>query len=434
MSNTACPGCLYITSDTIGTLTDQGSIFTVPAHSPDGTMPTFLTHVTGAEPEGIEFITPNTCTLSGTDFSYFVSGYAHGGQITNGMATNGALIAYSTAKLAPYVGQALIPIEVGPNNTGSSILAFNPTKTGSGAFTVFDTPTAPGTTDLYQFEGSTVVPSSPSCVLCKGTPSTNSSNFNGTAIAAGDWIWFNSNLSAKGIPSTGATLTLNSSTITFSLGGKSYDLAVPNGQIVFSPTASCTSTTFNTVTNTWMTTVPIKGDDEIFLSGLSFRVPVGGLSGGANPVNWNGTFSTGGTTGVTVAWKWGAAVYSSFTTSYNALAVKPAHQSACGPSNGDHAGTPEGVNGSQSWKSFVLGGARGGGGSNWTGSWSGTLNVTPQCTVASVTGPEKIGPFAPKKTDSFSIALASTTPIYFAPRYSTPSTYTPATPLLSMLR
>jgi len=27
----------------------------------------------------------------------------------------------------------------------------------------------------------------------------------------------------------------------------------------------------------------------------------------------------------------------------------------------------------------VIGGARGGGGSNWTGSWSGTVNVTPVC-------------------------------------------------------
>lgn len=39
--------------------------------------------------------------------------------------------------------------------------------------------------------------------------------------------------------------------------------------------------------------------------------------------------------------------------------------------NSDHAGTPE------CWKSFVVGGAHGGGGSTFTGSYSGTL--TERC-------------------------------------------------------
>jgi hypothetical protein len=38
--------------------------------------------------------------------------------------------------------------------------------------------------------------------------------------------------------------------------------------------------------------------------------------------------------------------------------------------NSDHAGTPE------NFKEFVIGGARGGGGSNWTGSWSGHAGAT----------------------------------------------------------
>jgi hypothetical protein len=40
--------------------------------------------------------------------------------------------------------------------------------------------------------------------------------------------------------------------------------------------------------------------------------------------------------------------------------------------NSDHAGTPEG------FKAFVTGGARGGGGSNWTGSYSSTSTATCQ--------------------------------------------------------
>jgi hypothetical protein len=135
------------------------------------------------------------------------------------------------------------------------------------------------------------------------------------------------------------------------------------------------------MTNTWMTTVPVKGDDEIFLSGLAVHVPLSGMPGG-NDVQWTGTFSTNGASGISIEWKWGAAVYSTFTTDYNALAVKAGHHTACGQNNGDHAGVPEGINNNnQPWKHFVVGGARGGGGSNWTGSWSGTQAVVPACHV-----------------------------------------------------
>ena len=100
---------------------------------------------------------------------------------------------------------------------------------------------------------------------------------------------------------------------------KKYNLAVPNAVITFSSSASCASTFFDTTTMTWHTTVPIGGSDEIFLSGLALMVPASGLPGGINPVVWNGTFSSN-TSGVSVQWKWGAAVYTSFSTDYNSLA------------------------------------------------------------------------------------------------------------------
>lgn len=206
--------------------------------------------------------------------------------------------------------------------------------------------------------------------------SANFSNFNGTPIEPGSFVWFNANFTASGIPSTGATLTLTGSTISFTAGATPYHLPVPNAQVTFSPSATCSSTSFDTLSNTWVTTVPIRGDDEIFLTGLSWPITGSGLPGGINPVDWEGTFSTG-TLGVSIQWKWSAAVYSTFPTNYNQLNIKPGHQTACGMNNGDHAGTPEGVNNNnQPWKQFVVGGARGGGGSNWTGSWSSTVGVS----------------------------------------------------------
>lgn len=101
-------------------------------------------------------------------------------------------------------------------------------------------------------------------------------------------------------------------------------------------------------------------------------VPSGGLPGGINPVTWQGSFSTD-TPGVEVNWKWAAAVYTGFSSDYNALGVKPVDDNTASIyKNSDHAGTPE------NFRSFVTGGARGGGGSNFTGGYSGTSSLALQ--------------------------------------------------------
>jgi hypothetical protein len=53
---------------------------------------------------------------------------------------------------------------------------------------------------------------------------------------------------------------------------------------------------------------------------------------------------------------------------YTGLGVKPVddNDASIYTHNADHAGTPE------NFKPYVIGGARGGGGSNYTGSYSGT--------------------------------------------------------------
>jgi len=237
---------------------------------------------------------------------------------------------------------------------------------------------------------------SPTSLTCGETPppvcaamSGNASNFNGTSLDSGQWIWFNANFTAKGIPSTGAVITFSNSKIVNAGNGTAITNSAPSARITFSPSAPCGSTTFDTMTNTWFTIVPMRAEDEIFLTGVAVPVPAGGLPGGIN-VSWTGTFDTGGVPGISIDWKWGAAVYSSMSTDFNTLAIKSGHQTACGFNSVDHAGTPEGVNNlNQLWKQFVIGGGTGGGGSNWTGSWSGTQSASPQCGQPPVTvGPK----------------------------------------------
>jgi hypothetical protein len=209
------------------------------------------------------------------------------------------------------------------------------------------------------------------------------SNFNGTAIAAGDTVWFSSVAKVSGLGSAPATLDIENATINFSANGTAYHVSVPNAAVTFSPTVTTAVTSFDAATNTWETTVPVNPAGNTFLAGVALPVP-GGLPGGINPVTWQAQFESD-TPGLSVNWQWAAAVYSHFATDYNALNVKPVDSNTLSAyTNSDHAGTPE------AFKPYVLGGTRGGGGSNFTGSYSATGHAQPtgvqQTAPASLSG------------------------------------------------
>jgi hypothetical protein len=197
------------------------------------------------------------------------------------------------------------------------------------------------------------------------------SNFNGTSIPAGDYIWFNSVMKLSGpAPSGGTHIFFTGQTITFKAGGVTYTLHPPDSEVIYSTTATKATTVFSG--GGFITTVPAGFGDNVFLSGLAFKVPVS-LPGGINPVTWSGTIS--GSVKQSIQWQWGAAVYTHFTTDYNSLMIKPTHSTHLDSyPNGDQAGTPECF-----FKAYVTGGARGGGGSNFTGSYSGTGSASASC-------------------------------------------------------
>ena len=202
------------------------------------------------------------------------------------------------------------------------------------------------------------------------TTSSISGNFNGTAISGGKNIWFTSVLKPSGLGSTAVTIYVRKSTITFTANGTIYTIPVPDANIVFNPNATTATTTFNTTTNQWDTTTPSTGvSGNTFLDAVEYVVPAGGLPGGIHNVTWQINFSTD-TSGISLNWQWAAAVYSSFNTTYNSLGVKPVDDTKASQyQNSDDAGTPE------NYKSYVIGGATGGGGSNYTGSLSATVSL-----------------------------------------------------------
>jgi len=204
-------------------------------------------------------------------------------------------------------------------------------------------------------------------------------NFNGTPIPAGDTIWFSSVMKVGGLPSSPVTLQFSNDTITYVVNGVTTTLNAPNATITLSPGVTTATTTFDAATNTWQTMLPMHFSGNALIDGFAYTLPTA-LPGGVKNVTWAGTFSSN-TQGVSVNWQWGAAVYTNFSTDYNALNVKPVDDNHVSLyPNSDHAGTPE------LFKAFVTGGATGGGGSNFTGSLSSTQRVTPNVGTAGLGG------------------------------------------------
>lgn len=76
--------------------------------------------------------------------------------------------------------------------------------------------------------------------------SANGSNFNGTPVAAGNFVWFNAVVKVQGVdPINGTTLIFGGSTISFTAGATTYTLDLPTSFVTFSPTATEASSTFD---------------------------------------------------------------------------------------------------------------------------------------------------------------------------------------------
>ena len=205
-------------------------------------------------------------------------------------------------------------------------------------------------------------------------PSTVSSiaaNFNPTAIPAGDVIWFNAAFTASGLSKTAATtIHVENGSINFTAAGTPFHVAVPNGVIVLTPGATSAAASFDPTDNDWDVSAPTGGAGDVFMGGVALPLP-NGLPGGAKNVTWTADFWSD-TAGVTVSWKWSAAAYKSFGTDPNALNVKPVDNNTLSVyHNGDQSGTPE------TFKTQVVKGALGGGGTNYTGTFTSSANVKP---------------------------------------------------------
>jgi choice-of-anchor A domain-containing protein len=200
----------------------------------------------------------------------------------------------------------------------------------------------------------------------------------------GQIIWFNSHLMplSGNIPSSSFQIYITHSQIVF--GSKT--LAVPDGVIFFSSSATCAKTIFNTTLNRWETTIPlsqVSNAGGFFSGGLAYQIPSGFT--GASSMTWSADI-TATTPGLQVTWEIAASNWllsnkgsnfptlstSPFVPDYNGMMINPAlGVNACSFSTSDHTGAPE-----FSGRSNLL--VTGGCGSG-SGNWTGDFSCAPPC-------------------------------------------------------
>jgi len=158
--------------------------------------------------------------------------------------------------------------------------------------------------------------------------------------------------------------------VTFTANAIAYSIDIPDGEVRYTSAVTTPSTTYDIGLDRWITTVPMTlKDKSLFLSGYGWTVPAGGLPKKIADVEWSGEFFTNNPD-YELDWKWAAAVYTMFSSDPNALQVKPAEGSFAAPfNNTDKPGTPE------AFKTKVIKGATGNGGTDYVGSYSSSVRV-----------------------------------------------------------
>jgi MBG domain (YGX type) len=249
------------------------------------------------------------------------------------------------------------------------------TANGTASCSIMITSSEPnGRTLSASFAGSAdLVPSSGSgnLIVTTGLNSQQTcidSDFRNVAVPRGSTIWFNSIFKVHDVTKRLIHVTFYQASAQFQYKDASGNLlgvnqAVPGANITIDPNATAASTTFDSVNNVWITTVPWDLDDNGFLTGMPWVAPAGGLPSDVEPVTVCGTFASD-VASIDIGWRWAAAAYSTFGT-YATLGVKPMGTDRDNPgTNNDLAGTPE------NYKQYVIPGARGKGGKNYTGTYS----------------------------------------------------------------
>ena len=175
-------------------------------------------------------------------------------------------------------------------------------------------------------------------------------------------VWTHAQFKPANVPTQTIT-TVSFTSVKFVLGGSVYPM--PDGIVTFDPAApAVSSTTFDSANGVWRTTInPNNISDENFFVGAAIPVDANIAGGGQSTITFNVQSSA---PNVSFSWQWSAAAYTFWPTDWNQALIQSYHGN--GPTGSQHADTPT----NPAVQKTLIQGPRGGGGSNFTGSWSAT--------------------------------------------------------------
>jgi hypothetical protein len=251
-------------------------------------------------------------------------------------------------------------MQASPSNVGDDALDSDGVPDGNG-LSVVSGRAADGTPSDFGFFTQTVAWA---CTIPEASEVISPTSWNKFNVPAGlpPSVWVHAQFKPTGIP-TDAPSTVRFTGVSFVLNGISYPL--PDGVVNFDPNASFTSTTTfsgtpGTSSALWKTTINSNFiSDENFFVGAAIPVNLAIAGGGKATIRFTTQTDV---TGLALSWQWSAAVYTYWPMDWNQALIQAYH------GNGLHADTPTNT---QVQKSLIAG-PRGGGGSNFTGSWSAT--------------------------------------------------------------
>ncbi len=197
--------------------------------------------------------------------------------------------------------------------------------------------------------GATVEDSNGQYFTFGGTPTaTSCQTLSNCNAGTGKTLWLNSCFKPTST-ADGACYNFNNVNVNICSGGKTYTEQAPNCQVVFSNSCSQASTTYNSSTNCWVTTLPAgQNCGNVFLSGLPVQVPSGCDFSNAS-VTWSIGSSTNNCGTSNLNWQCSASSYNNFDqngngcSNYNNIGVQSCDTSGNGYGSG--------------WDSYGSGGA-----------------------------------------------------------------------------
>jgi hypothetical protein len=239
--------------------------------------------------------------------------------------------------------------------------------TGTGTFT-----RGPGTYSFVVTDANecvktvsvTLAPPGPCTGGCTKT-STITQDFVNRRIRGGDFVWFNSVFDLKErCGNDPIIITVTNAKIRYRINQEWITLNVPDSRITLAANVHYATEKF--LNGRWEVKAPIMTyGRNVFMAGLSYKVPSGGIPAGLDDVKWTADININ-REGVEIKWKWAAAVYNQwFTTNHSGLDVKTIDGPWQNPYHNWHkAATPE------NYISCLKAGGTGWGGYNYTGSYS----------------------------------------------------------------